>query len=163
MKKHALIAFAALALAGGSVLAFAPVQSEKMDGPGLKRVLEGLGFEVKVTSATEGKEVYQITHVTGGYNVHMSASFSGSKNYIYLIASLGEVSKLESKTDIYKKLLQENGKVQPCQFYISEKGMLQMAAATDNRGVQAADMKRVIEMLGNNVAETDELWLPSAE
>ena len=158
MKKHALIAFAALAVAGGSVLAFAPVQTEKLDAKSLKRTLEGLGYELKALEEAEGKEMYEFKSTADGYDVFMAAQISPSKNYVWLTVYFGEMAKRDKKADIYKNLLVENGKIQPCQFYITSSNALKMALPIDNRGIQAADLKRNIDSLAGNVADTVELW-----
>jgi hypothetical protein len=159
MKKHALIAFAALAVAGGSVLAFAPVQSEKLDAAGVKKTLEGLGYEVEVTDATVDKEQYLIKHEAANFNIPVAVVMSGNKNFVYLIATLGETEKIEAKPDIFKNLLAKNAEIQPAFFYLQGK-YLKIAFVMENRGIQAVDMKRGIDLLGDKVGTTSAVWKP---
>ncbi len=161
--KRTFIILAAAACLGASSLAFAPVQSEKLDAPSLKRLVEGLGYEVKVLEEEEGKEMYEFKASGGDFDVHMASEISPSKNYIWLTVYFGEMSKREKKADIYKKLLAENAKIQPCQFYTTSSGALKMAMPIDNRGLQAADLKRCIDAVKRNVESTVELWSESED
>lgn len=156
--KRVFIILAAAACLGASSLAFVPAQSEKLDAPGLKRMVEGLGYEVKALEETEGKEMYEFKATGGEFDVFMATEISPSKNYIWLTVYFGEMSKREKKTDIFKKLLAENGNIQPCQFYTTKSGALKMAMPIDNRGLQSADFKRCIDSIKRNVENTVELW-----
>jgi hypothetical protein len=158
MKKNALVAFAAVAIAAGSLLAFAPVQSEKLDAKGLKTMLSSAGYEVKALNDKEGEELYEFKATAAPYDVFVSAQLSPSTNYVWLAVYFGEMAKREKKPDIYKKLLSENDKIKPCLFYVTEANALKMAMPIDNRGLQPADLKRTVEFLAKNVSETEDLW-----
>lgn len=148
-----LVCIVALALMTAG-FASAAAQDERLDAPKLKTVIEGLGYEVTYLNKEEGKEKFQFKVTKSGFDIPIAAEFSASKNYIWLTVFLG-ASKPTLK---FEEMLKQNFKIQPCLFYITEKGNLMMGIATDNRSVSPAVMKRNLEKLAEDAANTSELW-----
>lgn len=133
------------------------VKPNVLDAAGLKAAIEGLGYETKVLNQEPGSEKYEFKIVTADLNVPMAAEISPSKNYIWLTVRLGD-----NRPDLkWEELLKTQAKVQPCQFYITTKGNLMFGVALDNRAVNAAVLKRNVDMISKNVGETKALWLKS--
>jgi hypothetical protein len=97
-----------------------------------------------------------VSITTSGFNVPISYEISASKNFIWLIANLGK-PKDETST-VNAGLLKQNGKIQPCQFYITEKGNLMMGLAVENRGLTPAIMRRHTEKITSDVSNTASFW-----
>ncbi len=143
------------------LLILSPVVSQAQDcGPidrtQLRKMLVELGFEIKDLEKAAGKEKYEVTIVKDGLNVPIAYEISPSTNYIWLTVYLGNPTADTSIKNI--ALLKQNAKVQPCQFYISEKGRLMLGLAIENRGVTNAVLRRHSETVSSRVAETKTYW-----
>jgi hypothetical protein len=131
------------------------IKPNVLDAAGLKTAIEGLGYEVSILEKEAGKEKYEFKIVTADLNVPMAAEISPSKNYIWLTVRLGD-----NRSDLkWEELLKNQAKVQPCQFYITTTNRLMFGVAIDNRAVNAAVLKRNVDMISKNVGETKALWL----
>lgn len=146
-----------------TVLGFAQLSSKtslaqtndgRLDAAGLKSAVEGLGYETKDIGTGPGKEKYEFKVVTKEFNIPVGAEVSPSKNYIWLTVNLGtDTGKVN-----YQELLKRNAKIQPSFFYITANGGLMMAEAIDNRLVTGLVMRRVVDKLSADVADTKDLW-----
>lgn len=157
MKKKNL--FSKLLLLSLTFLAplFGKAQScDPIDATRLKEMLIQMGYTVKDIGTGVGKEKYQVDMNTGGFNVPLGYEISPSKNYIWLTVNLGK-SK-DSTSTVNAELLKENGKIQPCQFYITSKGLLMMGLAVENRGLTAAILRRHTDKITGDVSGTSALW-----
>jgi len=148
-------AVALLALAG-----FRSVQgADRLDAASMKALVSGLGYELKTLNAEEGKEKYEFTITKGGLDIPVAAEISASTNYVWFTIFFGEgPSAAEAKGPKMHALLNWNFKVQPCQFYITDKGNLMLAVAVDNRGINAAVMRRVIDKLIDDAVRSKDAW-----
>lgn len=153
MSKTIAIAVAGLGILGTSLV---NQSAEPLDHAALKTMINGLGFETTDLVKDAGKEKYQFTLKTQALNIPVGAEISPSKNYIWFTVSLGPHPTEPSK---HLDLLKQNGKMQPCQFYVTTSGNLMMAVAIDNRGVTASHMKRVVEKLKDDVDASSSIWL----
>jgi hypothetical protein len=130
----------------------------ELNGPDLKAMVRNLGHEVKDLNTEPGKEKVEFKMASGGYDVWIAAEVSASKRFIWLSAFLGEAAKIPGLDSRAANMLRENFKIQPCHFYITEKGNLMMAIALDNRNMTPTVLKYRIEKLAADVATTAELW-----
>lgn len=122
----------------------------------LKEMLVQLGHTVKDLETAPGKEKYEITITRDGFDVPVAYEISGSNNYIWLTVFLG---KPPSGSDILNaSLLKQNFKIQPCLFYITNKGNLLMGLPVDNRGINNALLRRYNEFIPARVVETKSFW-----
>ena len=127
-----------------------------VDRPALRKMLTELGYEVKDLETTPGKEKYEVSHTKQGFNVPVAYEISPSTNYIWLTVYLG---KPPADTSIRNsQLLRQNFTIQPCQFYITEKGNMMMGLAIENRGVTNAVLKRLSDMVTDKVVQTTSYW-----
>lgn len=146
----------AIALAGVALITPLLIpQTEPLDAPALKALIDGLGYPTKNLSEEKGKEKYEFQIKTGGFNVPIAGEISASKNYIWFTVFLGEPPKDAGR---HTALLKENQRVQPNFFYITEKGSLMLAVAVDNRGVTPAIVRRVTDKLSTDVGKTSSIW-----
>lgn len=147
----------AMFVVGGVALTpFLVPQATQITPPELKSTIEGLGYEVKVLNSEVGKEKFEFTLKTEGFNVPVGAEISPSKNYVWFTVFLGK-----PPTDVSKHtaLLKRNQKVQPNFFYITESaGNLMMGIGVDNRGITAKDIKRVTDKLAKDVGDSAPDW-----
>ncbi len=145
---------AAVALIGWQ--ANAPVQ---WDTEALKKGIEDIGYEPKNISREPDKEKYEFKVERSGLNIPVVAEVTPSKNYIWLIALLATDIKEEtySSSKLFK-LLQSNATIQPTHFFITKGGRLQVGHPIDNRNVTNAILRRTIDKLTTNIAETKDLW-----
>ena len=147
-----------------AALALVPLQivaqsgSSQLDAPKLRESITNLGYEVKDLATEKGKEKYEFKVTKGGLDIYLGAELSGSKNYIWLTAYLGKSTDLKDFKDRAADMLLENSKIQPCQFYVTDKSSINLAIAIDNRGVDAVVMKRCVDKLGDDVVKTQKLW-----
>ncbi len=149
--------FALMTVAGASMLPVVLGQdSEQIDAPRLKEMVTNLGFEVKSLNEEVGKEKYEFTVKTSDFDVPIAAEISGSKNYVWLTVYLGDSPKPDSPK--CHSLLSRNFKVQPSQFYITEKGALMIGFAMENRGINPAVLKRTYTKLSDDVVKTADIW-----
>lgn len=130
------------------------LQSEKLNAESLKKMAEGLGFELKTLNTEAGKEKYEIPVKTATLNIPVGAEISSSTNYIWLTVNLGPNSSAKK----HEEMLKSNGVIQPCFFYVSSKGALLMAEPIDNRGITPAILKRCLDKLVADVDKTTAIW-----
>ena len=159
MKRLVLLPFALAAMIGtGFITAgFAGAQGDeasRLSAEDLKVMLSNLGHEIKQINQEVGKEKYEFTVKTTGFNVPVGAEISPSKQFVWLTVSLGP---LNDKQDA-KELLRLSGRIQPTQVYLSAKDTLMMAFAIDNRSVTPALMKTRIEKLTGDVEKSAPIW-----
>ena len=159
MKRLILLPCAVLAvLSTGFVTSgFAVAQGEepaRLSADDLKTMLANLGHELKQISAEPGKEKWEFSVKTTGFNVPVGAEISPSKQFVWLTVSLGALTE---KQDL-KELLRLNGRIQPTQAYLTAKDTLMMAFAIDNRSVTPALMKSRIEKLTADVEKSAPIW-----
>lgn len=159
MKRLILLPFALSAvLATGFVTSgFAGAQGEepvRLSADELKSMLTNLGHEVKALNTEAGKEKWEFTVKTSGFNVPVGAEVSPSKQFIWLTVSLGPLKEQHDP----KELLRLSGRVQPTQVYLSSKDTLMMAFAVDNRSVTPAVLKLRIDKLTGDVEKSSAVW-----
>lgn len=130
------------------------LQAEKLTAESLKKMAEGLGFELKTLNTETGKEKYEIPVKTATLNIPVGAEISSSTNYIWLTVNLGPNSSAKK----HEEMLKSNGSIQPCFFYVSSKGALLMAEPIDNRGITPAILKRCLDKLVADVDKTTAIW-----
>jgi hypothetical protein len=152
MRSYALIALALAALAPRAT----SQDAGPLDAANLRQLVSGLGFEPKVLNDEEGKEKYEFMAKTTEFDVPIAAEISGSKNYVWLTVFLGDAPKADSPK--CRALLERNYRIQPCQFYVTDKNVLMMAVPLDNRGVSAANFERTYKKLAQDVVGTADLW-----
>lgn len=144
---------ASLALTSFGVIAAQPAAKDdsRWDGPRLKQCLTDLGYEPKELSADKKWEV-KVT--TEKFNIPVSTELSTSGNYIWLTAFLGAAPTDETAG----KLLRRNFKIQPSQFYVTDKGNLLIGLACENRAMSNAIMRKALDKLCGDVASSSEDW-----
>ena len=145
-----------------SMLSFLPFQTEDkaLSGPEVKTMIQNLGFEAKDLNTETGKEKVEFMLQKAGFDVWLACEVSGSKRFVWLTAFLGETSKIDNFAARAPKILEQNFKIQPSQFYVTDKGNLYMAIAIDNRNVTPAVLRWRIDKLVDDVTSTSELWKP---
>jgi hypothetical protein len=154
MQKFRSVALAAVA--GGAMFPVVFSQDDQITAPRLKEMVTNLGFEVKPLNEEPGKEKYEFTVKTSDFDVPIAAEISGSKNYVWLTVYLGDAPKADSPK--CHALLSRNFKVQPSQFYITEKGALMLGFAMENRGITPVVFKRTYTKLSDDVVKTADIW-----
>lgn len=157
MKKKNLVICSIIILFMGLLPVFGKAQNcDPLNARQLKELLTNMGYTVKDLNTEVGKEKYEVSITTTGFNVPISYEISPSTNFIWLIANLGKPKDETSTANA--ALLKQNGKIQPCQFYITEKGNLMMGLAVENRGLTPAIMRRHTEKITNDVSNTASYW-----
>ncbi len=121
----------------------------------LKELLVQLGYTPKEIVSTPGKEKYEIKMAAGGLDVPMGLEISPSTNYIWLTVFLGKAPSDSSK---YFKFINQNAKIQPVLFYVTDSGNLMMGLPVDNRGINNTLLKRYTEFIAGKVADTKDTW-----
>ncbi len=159
MKRLILLPFALAAMIGTGFITsgFAEAQGDeasRLSAEDLKVMLTNLGHDLKQINAEAGKEKFEFTIKTPGFNVPVGAEISPSKQFVWLTVSLGA---LNEKQDT-KELLRLNGRIQPTQAYLTTKDTLMMAFALDNRAITPALMKNRIEKLTGDVEKSAPIW-----
>ena len=139
---------------GANFAGLGRLQSDKLSADSLKKMAEGLGYDIKVLSSDAGKEKYEISLKTDNLNIPVALEISASTNYIWLTVNLGPNSAKKK----HEELLKSNFNIQPCFFYITTKGTLMCATAMDNRGVAPAILKRCLEKISSDVDKTSKIW-----
>ena len=130
-------------------------EPDQVDAPKLQSLLVGMGFEVKVMSEKVGEQNYEVIHKTDKYNVPVGYSISTSGRYVWLTCSLGD----NSSSKKHEALLKANAAIQPVHFYITTKNKLMCGFALENRGVNAAALKRATDLVVKAVTGQDSAWL----
>jgi hypothetical protein len=129
---------------------------EPIDRKQMREMLTELGYEVKNLVTDPGKEKYSVTLLGSGLDIPVAAEMSGNSKYIWLTVNLGN-AKAANDT-IHSALLKQNSKIQPNQFYITQKGLLMMGLPIENRGVTNAYLREKLESIATRVGETKSLW-----
>lgn len=129
---------------------------EALDARKLKEMLIGMGYTVKDLNSEPGKEKYEVTFNTGAFNVPVGYEISPSGNFVWLTANLGTAK--DSTSTWNAQLLRQNSKIQPCQFYISNKGNLMMGLAIENRGLTPAIMRRHSDKFTSDISNSASFW-----
>ncbi len=122
----------------------------------LKQMLGELGYEYKDLTTAPGKEKYEVKHLKTDFTIPVAYEISPSTNYIWLTVFLGRDTVTASRN--YNSLLRQNGVIQPCQFYITEKGNVMLGLAVENRGVTNAILRRHTETICSNLSKTSDYW-----
>lgn len=151
--------YAATAAMGFSVgLTLAPSAHQqtpdKLTAATLRNMLQGMGYEVKVLNAAEGKEKYEVPLKSTSLDIPVAFEISASTNYVWLTVFLGE----NKSTTKHEALLKENFNVQPTFFYITTKNNLMAAEAVDNRALTPVALKRCVDKLVADVDKTAKVW-----
>ena len=129
---------------------------EQLTTEKLREMLVQLGYEVTDIVTTPGKEKYSVNNKTTALNVPVGYEVSPSKNFIWLTVNLG-TPRADSSV-MFPALLRENARIQPCQFYITSKGILMMGFALENRGLTNAILRKHSEKIVADVASTTAVW-----
>ncbi|MEQ1934967.1 MAG: hypothetical protein ABL962_14000 [Fimbriimonadaceae bacterium] len=58
----------------------------------------------------------------------------------------------------HTEMLKRNFKIQPCFFYITEKGNMMMGLPVENRQVSSAVMRRTVDLIVGSVVDTQKVW-----
>lgn len=125
-------------------------ESDRWDPPRLKSALTELGYEPKELNATK----WEVKVTKGGFDVPVGAELSTSGNYIWLTARLGDKPTDERAG----RLLRRNYKIQPTQFYVTEKGSLHIGLTCENRAMTNAILRKALEKITTDVADSAEDW-----
>lgn len=148
-------------LASAIVIGFVPrtsatanQDSEKLTPAKLNEMVVGLGYEPKALNTEEGKEKWEVKLTKGGLDVPIGYELSPSKNYIWLTVFVGA----SSPSTKFEELLKKNGEIQPVNFYITAKGNLMLGLAIDNRNVTPATMRRCLDLISQDTADTEAIW-----
>ena len=128
---------------------------DPIDQTGLKELLTQLGYTIKDLITSPGKEKYEVSVEKDGLNVPIGYEISASSNYIWLTVFLGAAPQ---DTAASRTLLNQNSKIQPAHFYITDAGNLMMGLPVDNRGINNALLKRYTDFIAGKVAETKDHW-----
>lgn len=129
-----------------------------LDGPALRGVLENMGYSLKELNKEAGKEKFEFMIAKDGYDVYIAAEVSPSKRFVWLTSFLGETAKISDFDSKASKFLNRNTSIQPTQFYITDRGNLMIAIATDNRDLNPAVIRHRVEKLAGDVSATSDLW-----
>jgi hypothetical protein len=136
----------------------APSADGKLDSEALRKMLEGMGFELK-SIGTDKAPKWEFKVTGKGFDIPVGAELSSSRNYIWFTVLLNTDATKANPTELLKR----NAKIQPSQFYVTTKGNLMMAVAIDNRAVTPAVTRRNIDTLSDNVSTTADAWNVSAQ
>jgi len=143
-------------LLAGSLVPARPQQDpDVLDAAGLRKLIEGLGYDVKDVTKTPGSEKYEFKITRQAMDVPISTKISTSHNYVWFTVFLGPAPVDPAKN---AQLLKLNYQDQPNNFYVTDGGNLMMGIAVDNRDVTAAIVQRVVEKLGDDVALSADVW-----
>ena len=154
MRKFGIMGVIALFL--GILMSVGFLQNPQIDRKQLREMLVQLGYEVTDIVKDAGKEKYSVKFSRDSLDIPVGYEISPSNSYIWLTVNLGSAPS-ESSTKNFA-LLKQNGKVQPCQFYITESGRLMMALPVENRGVTNQVLRARSETISEQVGKTKEIW-----
>lgn len=127
----------------------------ELDHAELKKLIEGLGYEIKETPLEKGGATYEFTEKDEDFTVPILAEISESKRYIWLTVFLGDPPKDPAK---HLALLKHNADIQPAFFYVTKSDKLKIGLAIDNRGFTSAHLKRVVGLIVDGVSSTSKDW-----
>jgi hypothetical protein len=154
--RTSLLAAAGLA-AAPALVAFHALEQDPaapLDFAGLKQMVAGMGYEMNDLSET--KMEVSVTRDT--WDIPVAFEISGSTRYVWLTAYLGDVPEDGLPGSQANDLLRKNFTIQPAHFYITEKGALMIALALENRAVEPAMLRRVMEKVASDVADNSDTW-----
>lgn len=158
LTRVAIIGVAMAGLWAGPAWA-AEENEQRYDAATLKKALQDVGYEIKEVNAEVGKEKYEIQVKRPDFNVPMGVEISPSKRYIWLTANLGLApDATKEPATRFEALLKANGKIQPCQFYITSKGNLMIAMPVENRGMQNSHLRFAIDKLADETSNQAGVW-----
>jgi len=135
-------------------------QSSQLTGPAVNDMVKNMGYTTKVLEAAEGKEKYEFLITRDGFDVPIAFEVSASKNYLWLTVFLGKTTDLKDYASIAPKLLKSNHDIQPSFFYVTSKENLMLGIALENRGIDAAVLRRCIDKIAKDTTSTSKLWNP---
>lgn len=122
----------------------------------VKAMVQNMGYETKVIDEKTGK--FEFVIVKDGTDYPIASEVSASKRYVWLTIFFGEFEKLSNFEQRAVKLLKKNFAVQPCQFYVTEKGSLMLGVAIDNRNVTPAILRRLVDKIVADASGAKDLW-----
>ena len=122
----------------------------------MKEKLDQLGYVVTDIETQAGKEKYSVMLNKGGLDIPVGAEISPNNRFIWLTVNLGN-PRAASDT-MNNTLLKQHAKIQPCQFYITSRGLLMMGLPVENKGVTNAYLRDRLESIAGNVADTKAYW-----
>lgn len=138
------------------LLSFLPgaQQTGSVDHAQLTALAKGLGYETKDLSEAK----FEINVKTTDFNVPLGVEISPSKRFIWLTAYIGESKPGSTRDNLGSKLLRENGKIQPSQFYVTSKDSLMCGLSIENKSVDAPTLKWAVDKLSEDVSKTAGVW-----
>lgn len=136
--------------------ATATSQAGTLDAAQLKTMIEGMGYETKALNSEPGKEKYEWVMKKPEFDVPIAGEISPSKNFIWLTAYLGKAPDESSPKNA--AILKRIAKIQPCMFWVSDKGSLMIGVAVENRAVTPIIFKRHVDKLAEDVVSTADIW-----
>ncbi|MCC7433380.1 MAG: hypothetical protein IT363_01750 [Methanoregulaceae archaeon] len=138
----------------GVAVPFVQTPSE-LDHEGLKKMITGLGYEVKEEKLEDGGATFEFVEKPEDFTIPILAEISASKRYIWLTVFLGDPPKDVAK---HTNLLKHNAETQPAFFFITKSNKLKFGLAIDNRGLTSEHLKRVIGLVVEGVTSTGADW-----
>jgi hypothetical protein len=144
-----------LAVGSGIALAALVPQAEPITAPDLKKLVEGLGLQTKMLNEQVGREKFEFIIPKDGYDIPIAAELSSDRSTIWFVALLGP-----TPDDVNRgyTILKENNRIRPNMFFISEKGDLMIGVGLDNRGVNAAVVRKATDSLALAVTTSAKVW-----
>ncbi len=155
---RAWVTAAVLATGSTALLFSSPTLQDQLDAAKLRAMIEGLGYTTKDLDSDPGKEKYEFKVVHDGLDIFIAAEVSPSKNYVWLTVFLGEAPKATAPASEFREMLKWNGKIQPTQFYITASERLMLGFAMENRSITPAVLRRTIDKLTKDVADSEDAW-----
>ncbi|MBL8088472.1 MAG: hypothetical protein JNM85_10445 [Chthonomonas sp.] len=151
-------ALGAIGLVGGATLLAAPqTKSTSLTPVTLERTLKQMGYEV--TEVTPG--YYELKTSSTNMLVYVVANVSKSGRSIWLTVNLGELTEADQKDPAkLLSLLKRNTELQPTHFFVTAKNNLRLGIPVENENLAAADLRKAIEDLRDDVYATRDLWIP---
>jgi len=123
--------------------------------PGLRTMLDGMGYEPKPLS-----KGFLIAVKRGTWTLNIQIVISANGERIGMNSNLGLVENPDSITAAqWKALLVSNGDIDPSAFYFDAAvKKLYLHRVMDNRGMTPAILRTQIENFCSNMMDTSELW-----
>lgn len=150
--------FAAISVLLLPSVADAQTGTAQLDYAGLKSMVKNMGYEPKDLDKTPGKEVAEFTVKGPKLTLYITTEVSSSKSYVWLTVSFGKTSEIKNFSARLENLLKENAMIQPGQFFISKGGYLKYALPLENRGIDAALLRKRIDKVVEDVEDTAGVW-----
>ncbi len=131
-------------------LSTAAADTGQIDAASLKQMLSAMGYTLKDLN----EQKFEFTLQSSELEIPIGAEVSASKNFIWLTVNLGQ-----NRTSLnHEALLKQNTITQPSFFYITRKNNLMMGVAMENRGLNPAVVRRIVEKLMHDVQDTRPVW-----